>query len=191
MWTDIVEWLVLRGARKIVVSSDSKPQQTHLNRRLSLLQTYYNANIIFAPSKAQTREGAAELLSEVYFLGPINAVFILPAKSSATKISDTKPVQYIDLALRTTAPKALFINFLYSAAGLAHLRAEAGFATHNIQWEESLEFPDAVYELDDILYKKVPYVFIKNDRISDADQESPQALFKSKNLTSYIIPIYF
>lgn len=177
-----MEWLVLRGARKIVVSSDSKPQQTHLNRRLSLLQTYYNANIIFAPSKAQTREGAAELLSEVYFLGPINAVFILPAKSVAsTKISDIKPVQYIDLALRTTAPKSLFVNFLNSAAGLCQLRAEAGFATHNIQWEDSLEFADAVYELDDILYKKIPSVFIKNDRITDADQESPQALFKSKN----------
>lgn len=113
-------------------------------------------------------------------MGPINAVFILPSKGINTKISDIKPVQYIDLALRTTAPKSLFINFLSSAAGLCQLRAEAGFATHSVQWEPSLEFSDAVYELDDILYKKVSNVFIKNDRISDADQESPQALFKSK-----------
>lgn len=179
LWTDVAEWLILRGARKIVISSDSKPQQTHLNRRLSLLQTYFNANIIFAPGKAQTRDGAAELLSEVYFLGAIHAVFILPTKGASTKISDIKPVQYLDLTLRTTAPKALFVNFMSTAAGLSQLRAEAGFPTHNIQWENSLEFSDAIYELDDILYKRIGDVFIKNDRISDADQESPQALFKS------------
>lgn len=176
----MAEWLVLRGARKLVVSSDAKPQQSCINRRLALLQSYFNAEIIYAPSKAQTRDGAAELLSEVYLLGPIHAVFVLPGKSGAPRVADIKPVQYIDAALRATAPKAIMVNFISNAAGLTHLRAEAGFSTYNVQWESKLDFADALYALDDILSYRITDILIKNDKVSDAEQESPQALFKSK-----------
>lgn len=175
----MAEWLILRGARRIVISSDHKSQQVHINRRLSLLQKYFNAEIVVAPSKAQTRDGAAELLSEVYSLGPVHAVFVLPIRSDVSKVSDIKPVHFIDTALRTTAPKAIFVNFIQSAAGICHLRSEAGFATYNVQWDSSLDFPDALYVLDDILSYKIDNVYIKNDKVSDAEQESTQALFKS------------
>lgn len=175
----MAEWLILRGARRIVISSDHKSQQTHINRRLSLLQKYFKAEIVIYPSKAQTRDGAAELLSEVYSSGPIHAVFVLPLKNDATKVSDIKPVHFIDMALRTTAPKAIFVNFIQSAAGICQLRAEAGFTTYNIQWDLSVDFSDALYGLDDILTYKIDNIFIKNDKVGDAEQESSQALFKS------------
>ncbi|KAL1508883.1 hypothetical protein ABEB36_003705 [Hypothenemus hampei] len=179
-WTDITEWLVTRGAKKIVVSADSKPQQNHINRRLSLLQSYFECDIIFAPNKVHTKEGAAELLSEVYFLGPIHAVFLLPqVKSSSTsKVSDIKPVQYIDNALRTTAPKALFINFINSAAGICQLRADAGYPIYNIQWLKELELGDALLSLDNILSIKAKNILINNDKLNDSKQETTQALFK-------------
>lgn len=179
LWADMTEWLILRGARRILVSSEAKAQQTSLTRRLSLLQTYFNAEIVYAPSKAQTREGAAELLSEVYLLGPINAVFILPNKGNASRVADIKPVQYIDAALRTTAPKALFVNFVSNAAGVCNLRADAGFPTYNIQWESKLDFIDALCGLDDILTYRVADILIQNDKVGEAEQESPQTLFKS------------
>lgn len=179
MWTDMAEWLILRGARKIVISSDHKSQQTSINRRLSLLQRYYNAEIVIAPCKARSRDGALELLSEVYSLGPIQAVFILPPKANESKVSDIKPVQFLDLALRTTAPKAIFVNFVQSGAGVGQLRNEAGFTTYNIQWDANLGFADALYGLDEILSLKISNILVKNDKIADTEQESSQALFKS------------
>ncbi|CAG9765257.1 unnamed protein product [Ceutorhynchus assimilis] len=176
-WTDVTEWLVLRGAKKVVVSVDTKSQQNHINRRLALLQSYYSCDIIFAPNKAHTKEGAAELLSEVYCLGPIHAVFLLP-QVKTSKISDIKPVQYIDNALRTTAPKALFVNFINSAAGICQVRADAGYTTYNIQWLKELEFGDVLSGLDNVLSLKVKNVLINNDKVSDTKQESTQALFK-------------
>lgn len=179
LWTDTVEWLVLRGARKIVVCSESKPQQIHLNRRLSLLQSYYKAEIILASNKAHTREGATELVSEVYNLGPIHAVLMLPSKNTVSKISDIKPVQYIDNALRTSAPKALLVNFINNAAGLTQIRLDAGYQAYNIQWQKDLCFTDALYGLDQVLSFTPKNILIKNDKISDSNQETTQALFKS------------
>lgn len=179
-WTDVAEWLILRGARKVVISSDSKPQQNHINRRLSILQSYFQAEIIFAPSKAHTRENAVELLSEVYFLGPIHAVFLLPTKSSISRISDVKPIHYIDQVLRTTAPKAIFVNFVNAAAGICHLRAEAGFCTYNVQMTKDVEFGVAMNGLDDILSYKVKNILVKDDRESDTKQESTQSLYRRK-----------
>lgn len=174
---------MLRGAKKVVISTDSKAQQNHINRRLSLLQIYFGCDIVFAPNKAHTKEGAAELLSEVYFLGPIHATFLLPqVKTSAAlaKVSEIKAVQYIDNALRTVAPKALFVNFINSAAGVCQVRADAGFTTYNIQWLKDLEFGDAMSGLDNILTFNVKNILINNDRVSETKQESTQALFKSK-----------
>lgn len=176
MWTDMAEWLILRGARKIVIASDHKSQQTSINRRLSLLQKYFSAEIVIAPCKARNRDGALELLSEVYSLGPIHAVFILPLKVDDSKVS---PVQFLDLALRTTAPKAILVNFVQSAAGIGQLRNEAGFSTYNIQWDSNLGFADALYGLDEILSLKINNILVKNDKIADTEQESSQALFKS------------
>nr|XP_023020295.1 fatty acid synthase-like [Leptinotarsa decemlineata] len=158
---DVIEWLVLHGAKRIVVSADIKPTQNYISRRLSLLQTHFGVDIITASAKASTKEGAAELLSEVYSIGPLHLVFTLPNKTTGTRISDTKPVQYLDSALRTTAPKATVINFINSAAGICFSRAEAGFSTFNIQWQESLDMKDGISVLDAVLNSRVDNVLVK------------------------------
>lgn len=179
MWADMAEWLVLHGARKIIISSDSVSQSNYINRRLSLLQSYFNADIIFAPNKAQTKDGAAEIISEVYFLGPIQSVYLLPNKNGTHKASDMKSLQYIDLALRSVAPKAFAVNFVENAVGLFQSRIDAGFPTYNIQWTNSLEFRNSLHVLDNILNMNLKNIFIKNDAVSDAEQDTNQALYKS------------
>lgn len=180
MWIDLLEWLVARGARKILIATESKPQKLYINRRIDLLHSYFNANIIFAKSTAQTKETISELLSEAYFLGPIGAVFVLPNNSPTFNNSDIEAVHDLDTALKNTAPKAIFINFLYSAAGFCHMRMDFGFHTYNIQWEDILEFSDITEALDDILHFKSKDIYIKTDRLKDVIQETPQSLYKSK-----------
>ncbi|KAG5891273.1 hypothetical protein JTB14_019643 [Gonioctena quinquepunctata] len=181
VWSDVTEWLVFRGARKIIISVDSKPQQNYINRRLSLLQTHFDANIIMAPSKAHTKEGAAELLSEVYTLAPVHLIITLPNKTTGSKSSDTKPVQYLDNALRTTAPKAVLVNFINSAAGICYMRAEAGFATCNIQVPKHSEISDGLSILDGVLSTKISNALVKknqSDQTSDGSQGTIKDLGK-------------
>lgn len=179
MWADMAEWLVLHGARKVIISSDSVSQSNYINRRLSLLQSYFNADIIFAPNKAQTKDGAAEIISEVYFLGPIQSVYLLPNKNGSYKASDMKSLQYIDTALRSVAPKATAMNFVENAVGLFQSRIDAGFPTYNVQWTNSLEFRNSFHVLDNILNVNLKNIFIKNEAVSDSEQETNQALYKS------------
>lgn len=179
-WTDTVEWLVLRGARKIVVASESKVKQAHISRRLNLLKFYYNADIKFSPTKLLTKENAIDLLSEVYKFGSIGAVFLLPSINVAIKSSEIKTVQYLDMALRSTAPKALLINFLRCSAGICQSRADAGFETFNVQWQQSLHFNNVISALGRILKWKSNNVVIKDDKLNDNEKENEQASAKRK-----------
>ncbi|KAK9878926.1 hypothetical protein WA026_003749 [Henosepilachna vigintioctopunctata] len=185
IWTDLAEWLILRGARRIIISSDSKPQQNHVNRRLSLLLSYFGAEIVLSQNKPQSRESATELLSEVYSLGTIHMVFLLPSKSNSARTNDNRAAQCIDHALRTTAPKASLVNFITSAAGLAQSRSDAGFNTYNIQIDKGLDFADALYGLDTILSFKVKNILIKDDKFGNINQETAAVLFKKLD---YILP---
>ncbi|KAH0814014.1 hypothetical protein GEV33_008777 [Tenebrio molitor] len=185
LWIDTVEWLIFRGARKVIISSDSKPQQLYINRRISLLKSYFGADIVYVPPKAHTREGAAELLSEVYLLGPIHLVFLLPSKNNGSRMSEVKSVQYIEHALRATAPKAVLVNFNKNAAGICELHSEASFLTYNVQWQKDLEFTEALSGVDEILSCKAKNIWLRDDGISDSDKETAQSL--SKKLT-HILP---
>lgn len=163
----------------MVVSSEHKALQNHINRRLSLLQTYYECDIVFAPIKGHTKEGAAELLADVQILGRLHSVFALP-QAKTLKSSDLKTLQYIDTALRVAAPKAMFVSFVNETAGICQARADSGYLTYNVQWPKDSDFTEALSGLDNILALKVNNVFINNDKVSDSKQESTQALFKSK-----------
>lgn len=107
-------------------------------------------------------------------------VFLLPSKTNLSKTHDNRAVQYIDHSLRTTAPKALFVNFINSGAGLAQARAEAGFNTYNIQCDKGLDFGVALQSLDTILSLKVKNIMIKDDKVEDVNQETAAVLFKSE-----------
>lgn len=181
IWADMAEWLILHGARKIVVTSDSTPQSNCINRRLSLLQTYFQANIVYAPNKTSTKDAAADLLNEVVKLGSLKGVYLLPNKNQNYKASELKSLQYIDMAMRNIAPKTPAINFVSHAAGLFQMRYELGYPTYNIQWQNTLDFHKALSVLDYILNMTSKNVFIKDENVSDSEQETKQVLYKSNN----------
>ncbi|XP_071051537.1 fatty acid synthase-like [Onthophagus taurus] len=174
-WTDMVEWLVFRGARKIAVCSDSKPLQNHVNRRLVLLRGYFGAEIIFTSKKIQTKENAAEVLTEINDMGPIQAVFVLPISSN--KFSDLKSIQYVDMALRNIAPKAIFVNMVTNASGITQNRLQDSFNAYNIDWVTSLDFAFVLYGLDEILGLKTKDVIVRTEIVGDIPQETVQALY--------------
>lgn len=182
IWTDMVEWLVLHGGRKIIVTSDSMPQNNYINRRLTLLQNYFNATIVYASNKTSTKDSAFDLLNDVINLGPIKSVYLLPNKNQNYKSSELKSLQYIDMALRNIAPKASVINFVSHAAGLFQTRYELGYPTYNIQWQNTLDFHKALSVLDYILHMSTKNIFIKDENIGDLEQETKQVLYKSKNV---------
>ncbi|GJQ69352.1 hypothetical protein Trydic_g6479 [Trypoxylus dichotomus] len=189
MWTDLVEWLVFNGARKIIVSSESKVQQPYLNRRLDLLRRLYGAAIHHVSGKIQTKENASEFLSDVYKIGPINAVFILPIKTQQQlKQSDIKPIQYLDMALRNINPKAIFVNLFNGAFGVSQNRVDAEFPTYNVEWPNSIEFTDVLFGIDEILTLRTRFVTIKNAEVTDVVQESTQALYKKLTLMLPVSP---
>lgn len=188
-WIDVVEWLILRGAKKIIVSTDSKIQQISHQRRITLLESYFNTNVVVTSQKCNTRDGAAELLSETYMFGPIHGVFNLPQKPGISRISDSKSLYYLDLALRTTAPKAFLVNFNSLATGLCYLRSEAGFNSYNVEWMKDVDFSDVVNNLDDLFFYQLKSIHVKVDKSNDIKQETTAALFRSikQGLIDFII----
>lgn len=180
-WTDMAEWLILHGARKIIITSDSVVHNTYISRRLSLLQTYFQANIIHAPIKASTKDGAVDLLNEIKHLGQIKATCLIPNKTNTYKASELKFIQYIEMALRNLAPKALLINFISHAAGLFQTRCDLGFPTYTIQWQNTLDFHKSLPVLDFILNMSSNNIIIKDENVGDSEQETKQVLYKSKS----------
>lgn len=186
MWTDLVEWLVFRGARKIVISSDSKPETTHLNRRLDLLRRLYKAQIHYVSNAIPTNEIASKFISEVYRIGPISCLFVLPMK-----MTDIKPIYYLDMALRNASPETLFVNLFSSSFGLSQSRFDVEFPTYNIEWPDTVEFANVLFGLDEILALKIQHVVIKSSKLADILQETTQALYKSKHNSKQALEIIF
>ncbi|KAK4881873.1 hypothetical protein RN001_005192 [Aquatica leii] len=181
MYTDLLEWLIFRGARKVVVTSESKLNDVDLNRRVALLTLYYNANITFTSKKNDSETSVLELLPESNLLGPVVAVFALPNQKSNTEL-DIKSVLSLDSVLRTMAPKATLFNFLNSASGVCELRKNLGFPTYNIHWENTLQFNNVLKSLDTIIRFKSRDIFMKTDRFKNIIQETSQSLYEKLNL---------
>ncbi|KAB0802399.1 hypothetical protein PPYR_04585 [Photinus pyralis] len=181
MYTDLLEWLVFRGARKIVLATNGRtPEDMHLHRRISLLQSSFNATIVFSKKNAKNKDEVAGLLSEMYSLGEIQAVFTLPRVKAGE--SAVNAILNLESCLKSMAPKTQFINFVEDAAGICELRVNAGFPSHNIAWENLLKFPDVLKSLDLILTFKARNILIKSDRLKDVIQENSQSLYKKLNL---------
>lgn len=178
MWMDTVEWLVFRGAKKVVVSSKSQSQQAHVDRRLKLYKVYHSSQIIFLFADVNKRNRFSELLTEVHKLGPIGAVFTLPSCDSELKDSEIKIVQYISSDLQTIAPKALLINFISNATGICDLRNSASCSGYNIQWQDSTEFSNVLHALEDMLTNNLKEIVVKEKQLNTL--ESVESLYKSK-----------
>ncbi|KAF5286879.1 hypothetical protein FQA39_LY00412 [Lamprigera yunnana] len=182
MVADLLEWLVFRGARSVLLANDLEQDNVHLNRCILLLKNYYNAKIVFTSKKADAKKHGFELLSEANAIGPLAAVFLLPAKSKKTQHSDISAALCLDSVLKTMAQKVVLFNFIGNASGICQLRTENGFPTYNVDWESIIKFNDVLKSLDFITRLKSNDVFIKSDRFKDVIQENSQSLYEKLSL---------
>ncbi|KAF5305398.1 hypothetical protein FQR65_LT07724 [Abscondita terminalis] len=182
MYIDLLEWLVFRGVRKVVIASNVKLQDTHLVRRVELLRTHYNAKIIFTSKRAEVRKDGMDLVSEANSLGTISAVFALPNPKLEYQESDINSVLCLDSVLKSMAQKAILFNFICSAAGICELRVNTGFPTYNINWENTLEFSNVLKNLDTVIRFKSRDIFIKTDLLKCIIKETSQSLYEKLNL---------
>ncbi|XP_072398837.1 fatty acid synthase-like [Diabrotica undecimpunctata] len=175
-WSHIAEWLVHRGARKIVIASESKPKENHLNRRLQFLQTYYGADLIMAPSRVQTKEHAQNLVSDVQNFGKLHAVFTL-SQSMTVSATESESVELLEKALERIAPKAILINFVKSAVGLCYIRAP-DYPTYNINVNTEEGVKDAIVFLDKVLCYKISNLSLRRDTQLEETQGSVKSVIK-------------
>jgi fatty acid synthase len=77
---ELADWLVLRGARKLVLSSRSGVRTGYQSLRIRLWRSY-SAAVAISRADITTESGVRELLSDANSLGRVDAIFNLAAVS--------------------------------------------------------------------------------------------------------------
>ena len=73
---ELADWLVLRGARKLVLSSRSGIRTGYQSLRVRLWRSY-GAKVVISLANITTENGVTDLLSDANRLGQVDAIFNL------------------------------------------------------------------------------------------------------------------
>ncbi|XP_063924373.1 fatty acid synthase-like isoform X2 [Zophobas morio] len=93
---ELSDWLVLRGARKLVLNSRSGIQNGYHQRRINIWLTY-GVEVKISTKYTTTEQGCEDLIKEASKLGPIDAIFNLDGLFE----NQTKENLYASLARNT------------------------------------------------------------------------------------------
>ena len=77
---ELADWLVLRGARKLVLSSRTGIRTGYQSLRVRVWRSY-GAKVVISLADITTVSGVTELLSEANRLGQVDAIFNLAVVS--------------------------------------------------------------------------------------------------------------
>ena len=77
---ELADWLVLRGARKLVLSSRTGIRTGYQSVRVRLWHSY-GAKVVISLADITTESGVTELLSDANRLGQVDAIFNLAVVS--------------------------------------------------------------------------------------------------------------
>jgi fatty acid synthase len=77
---ELADWLVLRGARKLVLSSRTGIRTGYQSLRVRLWRSY-GAQVVISLADITTESGVTELLSDANRLGQVDAIFNLAVVS--------------------------------------------------------------------------------------------------------------
>uniref|UniRef100_A0A2S2P8N0 Fatty acid synthase n=1 Tax=Schizaphis graminum TaxID=13262 RepID=A0A2S2P8N0_SCHGA len=93
-WIDIAEWMVMRGARKIVVALKKYSMSTTASRRFNLLISRYKDTMIqiVSDSNLNSKEDLILLLNDTTAIYPLGAVFFATLSDEEDKIRN---IQYV------------------------------------------------------------------------------------------------
>ncbi|KAJ3652417.1 hypothetical protein Zmor_018385 [Zophobas morio] len=73
---ELTDWLILRGARKLVLSSRSGVQNGYHQQRINVWKTY-GVEVTISTTDVTTEQGCEDLVREANALGPVDAIFNL------------------------------------------------------------------------------------------------------------------
>ena len=77
---ELADWLVLRGARKLVLSTRTGIRTGYQSLRVRLWRSY-GANVVISLADITTESGVTDLLSDANRLGQVDAIFNLAVVS--------------------------------------------------------------------------------------------------------------
>ena len=77
---ELADWLVLRGARKLVLSSHTGIRTGYQSLRVRLWHSY-GAKVVISLADIATESGVTDLLSDANRLGQVDAIFNLAVVS--------------------------------------------------------------------------------------------------------------
>lgn len=77
---ELADWLVMRGARKLVLNSRKGLKTGYQSYRIRLWRIY-GVEILISTHDITTEDGVFNLLKEAENLGPVDAIFNLAAVS--------------------------------------------------------------------------------------------------------------
>jgi len=80
---ELADWLVLRGARKLVLSSRTGIRTGYQSLRVRLWRRY-GANVVISLADITTESGVSELLTDANRLGQVDAIFNLAVVSGVS-----------------------------------------------------------------------------------------------------------
>ena len=78
---ELADWLVLRGARKLVLSSRTGIRTGYQSSRVRLWHSY-GAKVVISLADITTESGVTDLLSDAKRLGQVDAIFNLAVVSA-------------------------------------------------------------------------------------------------------------
>ncbi|XP_017771571.1 PREDICTED: fatty acid synthase-like [Nicrophorus vespilloides] len=114
---ELADWLVLRGARKLVLSSRNGPKTGYQALRIRIWKSY-GVSVITSTENVSNEMGVARLLEESNHLGPVGAIFnlavclndaLIENQSEDSFIAAEMPkgtvTKYMDVMSRKLCPK--------------------------------------------------------------------------------------
>lgn len=153
-----------RGAVNIFISLPTKFLRNDLRRRLSLLESYFNANVILISNETDNAGSMEDFLLKCRSFGRIKAIFLMPKQTGPQNVLKYRnEVTKLDGYLRKEAPTSLLVNFCPHAVEICQSRLSNGFKSYNIQCIDEI-FPSyTVKVLDKILSSNYAHTVLRSN----------------------------
>ncbi|XP_054279954.1 fatty acid synthase-like [Macrosteles quadrilineatus] len=164
LWLDLAQWLVGRGARRLVLA----PTYAHLNtsnaHRLDrLINLNYARVMLTSAARIGTYDDATIVLNEAIKLGPVGGIFFVGLAENSPTIA------HVDSAARQQIPDLpQFVCLLGGSTAVCQSRAKLGFSSKLVQSEKPLYRPQTILScLSNVLTdtNSISYNYLVSDAV--------------------------
>ncbi|GAB0094756.1 Fatty acid synthase [Sergentomyia squamirostris] len=104
---ELADWLVIRGARKLVLSSSRGITKQYQAYRIKIWETY-GAKIVVSTENIATRDGCKQLIQQAAKLGPVGGIFNLAVVLRDSILENQTAEKFVE----SMAPKAVATKYL-------------------------------------------------------------------------------